>query len=169
MTHGTDDHAAAASQCDRWSDGPSYSGLGVASMITPLPVDSSLWDAPNTIVTPNDAHYEDLLLLRAQAERCREILSQLAGRGEQPGEVITVRWVAPSARVRVAAMPSFCSNSRWLLLKIGLVFVFVVPTTSAIWALWREPAEACLRESRMLDFNSKKLWLQCLYKYEYDE
>ncbi len=30
-----------------------------------------------------DPHYEDLLLLRAQAERCREILKELAGRGEQ--------------------------------------------------------------------------------------
>ncbi|MGH6867104.1 MAG: ActS/PrrB/RegB family redox-sensitive histidine kinase [Methyloceanibacter sp.] len=31
----------------------------------------------------SDPHYEDLLLLRAQAERCREILAELAGRGEQ--------------------------------------------------------------------------------------
>jgi len=30
-----------------------------------------------------DLHYDDLLLLRAQAERCREILKELAGRGEQ--------------------------------------------------------------------------------------
>jgi len=30
-----------------------------------------------------DRHYEDLLLLRTQAERCREILKELAGRGEQ--------------------------------------------------------------------------------------
>jgi two-component system sensor histidine kinase RegB len=30
-----------------------------------------------------DPHYDDLLLLRAQAERCREILKELAGRGEQ--------------------------------------------------------------------------------------
>ncbi|WP_141701680.1 ActS/PrrB/RegB family redox-sensitive histidine kinase, partial [Methyloceanibacter marginalis] len=30
-----------------------------------------------------DRHYEDLLLLRAQAERCREILKELAGRGEE--------------------------------------------------------------------------------------
>jgi two-component system sensor histidine kinase RegB len=30
-----------------------------------------------------DDHYEDLLLLRGQAERCREILKELAGRGEQ--------------------------------------------------------------------------------------
>lgn len=30
-----------------------------------------------------DPHYEDLLLVRAQAERCREILKELAGRGEE--------------------------------------------------------------------------------------
>ena len=30
-----------------------------------------------------DRHYDDLLLLRAQAERCREILKELAGRGEE--------------------------------------------------------------------------------------
>lgn len=34
-------------------------------------------------VKPSDPHYEDLVLLRAQAERCREILAELAGRGEQ--------------------------------------------------------------------------------------
>lgn len=32
---------------------------------------------------PSDPHYEDLVLLRAQAERCRDILAELAGRGEQ--------------------------------------------------------------------------------------
>ncbi len=31
----------------------------------------------------SDPHYEDLLLVRAQAERCREILKELAGRGEE--------------------------------------------------------------------------------------
>lgn len=31
----------------------------------------------------DDPHYEDVLLLRAQAERCREILKELAARGEQ--------------------------------------------------------------------------------------
>jgi|SRR5665648_46548 len=30
-----------------------------------------------------DPHYDDLLLLRAQAERCRDILKELAGRGEE--------------------------------------------------------------------------------------
>jgi two-component system, sensor histidine kinase RegB len=39
--------------------------------------------------TPSDAHYDDLVLLRAQAERCREILSQLAGRGEQPDFIVS--------------------------------------------------------------------------------
>jgi len=32
---------------------------------------------------PTDPHYDDLILLRAQAERCRDILAELAGRGEQ--------------------------------------------------------------------------------------
>jgi two-component system sensor histidine kinase RegB len=32
---------------------------------------------------PNDPHYEDVILLRAQAERCRDILAELAARGEQ--------------------------------------------------------------------------------------
>jgi two-component system, sensor histidine kinase RegB len=30
-----------------------------------------------------DVHYDDLVLLRAQAERCRDILKELAGRGEE--------------------------------------------------------------------------------------
>ena len=34
-------------------------------------------------VKPSDPHYEDMVLLRTQAERCREILAELAGRGEQ--------------------------------------------------------------------------------------
>jgi two-component system sensor histidine kinase RegB len=34
-------------------------------------------------VKPTDPHYEDLVLLRAQAERCRDILAELAGGGEQ--------------------------------------------------------------------------------------
>jgi two-component system sensor histidine kinase RegB len=32
---------------------------------------------------PTDPHYEDVVLLRAQAERCRDILAELAARGEQ--------------------------------------------------------------------------------------
>ncbi len=32
---------------------------------------------------PSDPHYDDVVLLRAQAERCRQILAELAGRGEQ--------------------------------------------------------------------------------------
>jgi two-component system sensor histidine kinase RegB len=39
--------------------------------------------------TPSDAHYDDLLLLRAEALRCREILAQLAGRGEQPDFIVS--------------------------------------------------------------------------------
>jgi two-component system sensor histidine kinase RegB len=31
----------------------------------------------------SDPHHEDLLLLRAQADRCRQILAELAGRGEE--------------------------------------------------------------------------------------
>jgi two-component system sensor histidine kinase RegB len=31
----------------------------------------------------SDPHYDDVVLLRAQADRCREILAELAGRGEQ--------------------------------------------------------------------------------------
>src|SRR3990170_6266464 len=38
---------------------------------------------------PADPHYEDLLLLRAQAERCREILAELAGRGEQHDFIVS--------------------------------------------------------------------------------
>ncbi|MCJ7787836.1 MAG: ActS/PrrB/RegB family redox-sensitive histidine kinase [Methyloceanibacter sp.] len=34
-------------------------------------------------VKPSDPHYEDMVLLRTQAERCREILAELTGRGEQ--------------------------------------------------------------------------------------
>jgi two-component system, sensor histidine kinase RegB len=32
---------------------------------------------------PTDPHYDDVVLLRAQAERCRDILAELAARGEQ--------------------------------------------------------------------------------------
>jgi two-component system sensor histidine kinase RegB len=32
---------------------------------------------------PTDPHFEDVVLLRAQAERCRDILAELAARGEQ--------------------------------------------------------------------------------------
>jgi two-component system sensor histidine kinase RegB len=34
-------------------------------------------------VKPGEPHYEDLVLLRAQADRCRKILAELAGHGEQ--------------------------------------------------------------------------------------
>ena len=38
---------------------------------------------------PNDPHYEDLVLLRAQAERCRDILAELAGGGEQQDLIVS--------------------------------------------------------------------------------
>lgn len=38
---------------------------------------------------PSDPHYEDLTLLRAQAERCREILAELAGGGEQHDLIVS--------------------------------------------------------------------------------
>jgi len=37
----------------------------------------------------SDPHYEDLLLLRAQAERCRDILAELAGGGEQQDLIVS--------------------------------------------------------------------------------
>jgi two-component system sensor histidine kinase RegB len=38
---------------------------------------------------PSDPHYEDLVLLRAQAERCRDILAELAGGGEQQDLIVS--------------------------------------------------------------------------------
>ena len=38
---------------------------------------------------PSDPHYEDLTLLRAQAERCREILAEIAGGGEQHDLIVS--------------------------------------------------------------------------------
>jgi two-component system sensor histidine kinase RegB len=38
---------------------------------------------------PSDPRYEDLTLLRTQAERCREILAQLAARGEQQDLIVS--------------------------------------------------------------------------------
>ena len=40
-------------------------------------------------VKPGDPHHEDLLLLRAQAERCRTILGELAAMGEQPDFIVS--------------------------------------------------------------------------------
>lgn len=37
----------------------------------------------------SDPHYDDLLLLRTQAERCRTILSELAGMSEQPDFIVS--------------------------------------------------------------------------------
>ncbi len=38
---------------------------------------------------PTDPHYDDVVLLRAQAERCREILAELAGGGEQHDLIVS--------------------------------------------------------------------------------
>src|SRR6516225_1606638 len=38
---------------------------------------------------PSDPHYDDLVLLRAQAERCRTILGELAGMGEQHDFIVS--------------------------------------------------------------------------------
>jgi two-component system sensor histidine kinase RegB len=38
---------------------------------------------------PSDPHYDDITLLRAQAERCRDILAQLAGGGEQQDIIVS--------------------------------------------------------------------------------
>jgi len=38
---------------------------------------------------PSDPHYDDLVLLRAQAERCRHILAELAGGGEQHDLIVS--------------------------------------------------------------------------------
>jgi two-component system sensor histidine kinase RegB len=38
---------------------------------------------------PSDKHYEDLLLLRAQADRCRHILAEIAGGGEQQDLIVS--------------------------------------------------------------------------------
>jgi two-component system, sensor histidine kinase RegB len=38
---------------------------------------------------PADAHYDDLLLLRTEVERCRNILYELAGRGEQQDFIVS--------------------------------------------------------------------------------
>lgn len=37
----------------------------------------------------SDPHYEDLVLLRTQAERCRTILGELAGMGDQPDFIVS--------------------------------------------------------------------------------
>jgi two-component system, sensor histidine kinase RegB len=37
----------------------------------------------------SDPHYDDLVLLRAQAERCRTILGELAGMGDQPDFIVS--------------------------------------------------------------------------------
>jgi len=53
-------------------------GLGTPLATIAVVTKELLRDAQET-----DPHYEDLLLVRAQAERCRDILKELAGRGEE--------------------------------------------------------------------------------------
>jgi two-component system sensor histidine kinase RegB len=38
---------------------------------------------------PDDAHYDDILLLRSQTERCREILAELAGGGDENDFIVS--------------------------------------------------------------------------------
>jgi two-component system, sensor histidine kinase RegB len=53
-------------------------GLGTPLATIAVVTKELIRDAKKT-----DPHYDDLLLVRAQAERCREILKELAGRGEE--------------------------------------------------------------------------------------
>ncbi len=53
-------------------------GLGTPLATIAVVTKELIRDARST-----DPHYEDVLLLRAQAERCRDILAELAARGEQ--------------------------------------------------------------------------------------
>jgi two-component system sensor histidine kinase RegB len=53
-------------------------GLGTPLATIAVVTKELMRDAKST-----DPHYEDVLLLRAQAERCRDILAELAARGEQ--------------------------------------------------------------------------------------
>jgi two-component system sensor histidine kinase RegB len=73
---------------------------------------------------PADPHYDDLLLLRAQAERCRTILGELAGMGEQHDFIVSrlplshliEEAVAPhrlvAAPIEVAAAPGIKPGAR---------------------------------------------------------
>jgi two-component system, sensor histidine kinase RegB len=59
---------------------------------------------------PSDPHYDDLQLLRAQAERCRAILGDLAGMGEQPDFIVSRMPIShlleeATAPQRLAAVP----------------------------------------------------------------
>lgn len=57
-------------------------------------------------VKPSDPHYEDLVLLRAQAERCRQILAELAGRGEELDVIVSRLSLSSSHRRSRFAAPS---------------------------------------------------------------
>ena len=74
---------------------------------------------------PTDPHYDDVVLLRAQAERCREILAELAGGGEQHDLIVSRltlshlieevvaphRLVAVPIEVRTAAVEDVASRT----------------------------------------------------------
>jgi len=74
---------------------------------------------------PSDPHYDDVVLLRVQAERCREILAELAGGGEQHDLIVSRlplshlieevvaphRMVAVPIEVRIAAADSVAPRS----------------------------------------------------------
>lgn len=59
-------------------------GLGTPLATISVVTKELLRDAP-----AEDPHYEDLQLLRDQAERCREILAQLAGQAEQNDLIVS--------------------------------------------------------------------------------
>src|SRR6516164_848194 len=74
---------------------------------------------------PSDPHYDNVVLLRVQAERCREILAELAGGGEQHDLIVSRlplshlieevvaphRMVAVPIEVRIAAADSVAPRS----------------------------------------------------------
>lgn len=59
-------------------------GLGTPLATIAVVTKELMRDAKTT-----DLHYEDLTLLRAQAERCREILAEIAGGGEQRDLIVS--------------------------------------------------------------------------------
>jgi two-component system sensor histidine kinase RegB len=59
-------------------------GLGTPLATIAVVAKELMRDAKST-----DPHYEDLILLRAQAERCRHILAELAGGGEQQDLIVS--------------------------------------------------------------------------------
>jgi two-component system, sensor histidine kinase RegB len=59
-------------------------GLGTPLATIAVVTKELMRDAKST-----DPHYEDVVLLRAQAERCREILAEIAGGGEQHDLIVS--------------------------------------------------------------------------------